>query len=131
MYLVLDGIRLGIRRNTKEKEAILVAWAFLEDGKRELISVSLGNQESYAAWKSFLDDMITRGMNEPLLIVIDGCPGLIKAVNESFPNSDVQRCTKHKTENVLSSVKTTKTKVHDDSKKDILCTYIWSCSRGN
>jgi len=56
MYLVLDGIRLGIRRNTKEKEAILVAWAFLEDGKRELISVSPGNQESYAAWKSFLDN---------------------------------------------------------------------------
>ena len=77
MYLVLDSIRLDIR-------AILVAWAFLEDGKRELISVSPKNQESYAAWKSFLDDMITRGMNEPLLIVIDGCPGLIKAVNESL-----------------------------------------------
>jgi len=30
--------------------------------------------------------MITRGMNEPLLIVIDGCLGLIRAVNESFPN---------------------------------------------
>ncbi len=118
MYLVLDGIRLGIRRNTKEKEAILVAWAFLEDGKRELISVSLGNQESYAAWKSFLDDMITRGMNEPLLIVIDGCPGLIKAVNESFPNSDVQRCTKHKTENVLNKVlKSDKDKVHDDLRR--------------
>jgi len=34
--------RLGIRRNTK-KEAIPVSWAFLEDGKREFISVSHGN----------------------------------------------------------------------------------------
>jgi len=47
LYLILDVIRLGVRNNTTEKEAILIAWAFLEDGSRELIGVSLGNQESY------------------------------------------------------------------------------------
>lgn len=117
-YLILDGIRVGIRRNTKDKEAILVAWAFLEDGRRELIGVSLGNQESYAAWKSFLDNIIIRGMNDPLLITIDGCPGLIRAVNELFPNSDIQRCTKHKTENVLNKVlKSDRDKIHDDLRR--------------
>ena len=40
-------------------------------------------------------------MSEPMLTVIDGCPGLSKAVDEVFPESDKQRCTKHKTENVL------------------------------
>ena len=83
---------------------MLVAWAFLEDGSRELINVSLGNQESYGAWKGFLEDMLKRGLREPLLIVIDGCPGLIKAVKEIFPSSDIQRCTKHRTENVLNKV---------------------------
>ena len=43
-------------------------------------------------------------MIEPMLTVIDGCPGLIKAVNEVFPESDKQRCTKHRTENVLDKV---------------------------
>ena len=38
-------------------------------------------------------------MSEPMLTVIDGCPGLSKAVDEVFPESDKQRCTKHKTEN--------------------------------
>jgi len=104
VYLVLDGVRVGVRAGTKEKEAVLVAWAFLEDGSRELVGVSLGNSESYNAWKGFLEDLMRRGMGAPMLTVIDGCPGLIKAVDEVFPESDKQRCTKHRTENVLDKV---------------------------
>jgi len=79
IYLVLDAVRMGVRAGTKEKEAVLVAWAFLED-------------------------LLKREMNVPMLTVIDGCPGLIKAVDEVFPESDKQRCTKHRTENVLDKV---------------------------
>jgi transposase-like protein len=103
-YLILDGTRLAVRAGTREKEAVLVAWGFLEDGSLEPLSISLGNQESYNAWKWFLEDMVKRGLGEPILTAIDGCPGLIKAVREVFPNSDIQRCTKHKTENVLDKV---------------------------
>jgi transposase-like protein len=104
IYLVLDAVRMGVRAGTKEKEAVLVAWAFLEDGSRELVSVSLGNSESYSTWKGFLEDLLKREMNVPMLTVIDGCPGLIKAVDEVIPESDKQRCTKHRTENVLDKV---------------------------
>lgn len=103
-YLILDGTRLAVRAGTREKEAVLVAWGFLEDGSLEPLSISLGSQESYNAWKWFLEDMVRRGLQKPMLIVIDGCPGLIKAVKELFPDSDLQRCTKHKTENVLDKV---------------------------
>ena len=118
IYLILDGIRLAVRAGTRGKEAVLVAWGFLEDGSRELIGVSLGNQESYSAWRGFLEDMINRGLNEPMLTVIDGCPGLIKAVEELLPNSDIQRCTKHRTENVLDKVlKEDRVKVKDSIRK--------------
>lgn len=118
VYLILDGTRLGVRANTKEKEAVLVAWAFLEDGSRELLSISLGNQESYSAWKGFLEDMQKRGLRDPLLIVIDGCPGLTRAVREVFPRTDIQRCTRHKAENVLNKVlKEDRDKVKDSIRK--------------
>jgi putative transposase len=117
-YLILDGTRLAVRAGTKEKEAVLVAWGFLEDGSLEPLSISLGSQESYNAWKWFLEDMVKRGLQEPLLTVIDGCPGLIKAVKEVFPVSDIQRCTKHKTENVLDKVlKEDREKVKDSLRK--------------
>jgi len=118
VYLILDGIRLGVRAGTKEKEAVLVAWGFLEDGRRELMGVSPGNQESYSAWRGFLEDMAKRGLNEPMLTVIDGCPGLRKAVEELFPNTDIQRCTKHRTENVLNKVlKEDRARVKDSLRK--------------
>jgi putative transposase len=104
VYMVLDGIRLGVRGGTTEKEAVLAAWGFLADGSRELIGVCLGNQESHRAWKGFLEDMGNRGLNDPLLVVMDGCPGLNKAVADVFPSADIQRCTKHRTENVLDKV---------------------------
>jgi putative transposase len=117
-YLILDGTRLAVRAGTREKEAVLVAWGFLEDGSLEPLSISLGNQESYNAWKWFLQDMVRRGLQEPMLIVIDGCPGLIKAVTEVFPGSDKQRCTKHRTENVLDKVlKEDKDKVKESLRK--------------
>jgi transposase-like protein len=117
-YLILDGTRLAVRAGTKEKEAVLVAWGFLEDGSLEPLSISLGSQESYNAWKWFLEDMVKRGLQEPLLVVIDGCPGLVKAVKEVFSVSDIQRCTKHKTENVLDKVlKEDREKVKDSLRK--------------
>ena len=50
---------------------------------------------------SFFEDMKRRGLNEPLLVVIDGNSGLRKAVRESFPNSCVQRCQVHRMRNIL------------------------------
>jgi len=118
LYLILDGIRIGVRAGTKEKEAVLVAHAFLWNGKREVLSVALGNRESYNSWKGFLDDLRERGLRDPLLIVTDGCPGLIRAVEEVFPGVDVQRCTKHKMENVLEKVlKEDRDEVRDDLRK--------------
>ncbi|HLA00072.1 MAG TPA: IS256 family transposase [Thermodesulfovibrionales bacterium] len=117
-YLILDGTRLAVRAGTREKEAVLVAWGFLEDGSLEPLSISLGSQESYNAWKWFLEDMVKRGLQEPILVVIDGCPGLVKAVKEVFSVSDIQRCTKHKTENVLDKVlKEDREKVKDSLRK--------------
>jgi transposase-like protein len=72
VYLIVDAVRMGVRAGTTEKKAVLVAWAFLEDGSRELVGVSLGNSESYNAWKGFLEDLTQRGMREPMLRVIDG-----------------------------------------------------------
>jgi transposase-like protein len=50
----------------REKEAVLAAWGFLEDGSLEPLSISLGRQESYNAWKWFLEDMVRRSLQEVL-----------------------------------------------------------------
>jgi transposase-like protein len=118
LYLVVDGIRVGVRAGTSEKEAVLVANAFLSNGRREVLGVALGNRESYLSWKGFFDDLRERGLKDPLLIVSDGCPGLLRAMEEVFPGVETQRCTKHKMDNVLEKVlKEDHEEVRDDLRR--------------
>ncbi len=56
---------------------------------------------SYDCWISFLHDRTSRGLDEPLLIISDGQPGLKKALREVFPMTIKQRCRVHKMRNIL------------------------------
>lgn len=103
-YLFLDAIYESVRRLSGLKEAILVAWGIMRDGRKVLLSLTLGNKESLSCWLEFLRDMVKRGLRVPLSVTSDGCPGLIKAVEEVFPRSLRIRCWVHKMENLSSKV---------------------------
>jgi Transposase, Mutator family len=62
-------------------------YALLDDGQPVLLDLDLGPRESYDAWLSFLQDLVARGLREPLLIVMDGAPGLVKAVKRVWRSS--------------------------------------------
>ena len=101
LYLFLDGTYLKYRVESDRKEPVLVAYGIREDGKKLLLHVGPGNRESYQNWKAFLHEMTGRGLKTPLLVVTDGNPGVVKAVEEVFPVALRQRCQKHKMNNIL------------------------------
>ncbi len=103
-YLFLDGVYESLWRQAGVKQGILVAWAICRDGSKVLLHVALGNKESYEAWLDFLRDLVRRGLNAPVLVVSDGAPGLIRAVEEEWPRSLRQPCLAHKMRNVLGKV---------------------------
>ena len=86
------------------KEGVLVAWGFTEEGERVLLSVMLGMRESHEDWLALGRDLIARGLGAPLLIVADGAPGLIKAVEQCWPASDRQHCAVHRLRNLLAKL---------------------------
>lgn len=102
LYLFLDGAYWKMRNGTQGKEAILVAYGIRWDGKKVLLQVAVGNKESYDCWLAFLHDLTERGLNEPTMVVNDGCPGAIKACKEIFPHALKQRCQVHKMRNILA-----------------------------
>jgi transposase-like protein len=104
LYLFLDGFYLGVHKGRKEKDAILVAHGVRRDGSRVLLSVMYGGRESADAWKGLLHDLVERGLKIPALAVSDGNAGLIRAIKDVLPTVPRQRCTKHRTENVLARV---------------------------
>ncbi len=104
VYLFVDGVYESLRLNLGAKEAILCAWAILSDGRKILLHLALGNKESYDCWKEFFRNMISRGLRMPLLVISDGAPGLIKAIDECFPKSKRQRCLVHKLRNIANKL---------------------------
>ena len=104
VYLFLDGEYVALRQGTDEKEGVLCAYGITDRGRKVLIHLGIGERESYSAWLSFLHDMTGRGLNEPLLVINDGNPGLKKAIREVFPRSLKQRCQVHKMRNILSKL---------------------------
>ena len=117
LYLELDGTFLRYHQGAEKKEPILVATGYRIDGTRVLLHIGVGNGESYANWKGFLQEMVARGLREPLLIVTDGNPGVLKAIEEVFPQSLKQRCQKHRLENILGKAPK---EIHDELKAEIL-----------
>jgi putative transposase len=101
--LFLDATFLAVRPEGP-KEGVLVAWGFTEEGERVLLSVMLGMRESHEDWLALARDLIARGLGAPLLVVADGAPGLIKAVEQCWPASDRQHCAVHRVRNLLAKL---------------------------
>src|SRR5205085_5342032 len=101
--LFLDAVFLPVRPGGP-KEGVLVAWGFTEEGERVLLAVMLGMRESHEDWLELGRDLIARGLGAPLLVVADGAPGLIKAIEQCWPASDRQHCAVHRLRNLLAKL---------------------------
>ena len=101
--LFLDATFIAVRPDGP-KEGVQVAWGFTEEGERVLLSVALGMRESFEDWQTLGRDLISRGLGAPMLIVADGAPGLIKAIEQCWPASDRQRCCVHRARNLYAKL---------------------------
>jgi transposase-like protein len=104
LYLFLDGIYMKLRPEDKRKVAVLCAYGMLWDGRKVLLHMAVGDKESTACWEAFLEEMKRRGLNVPLLTVIDGNAGVRKAVEHKLRDSLIQRCQVHKMRNVINKL---------------------------
>ena len=102
-YLFLDGSHFRMHDGARA-EPVLAAWGITTEGRPVLVGLDSDASESTDAWKGFLDGLVSRGLRAPLLVVSDGAPGLIAAVELVFPNSLRQRCAIHRCRNILAKV---------------------------
>ena len=100
-YLYLDATFLDARwARSVENVAALVAYGIDPDGKRRLLAVTIGAQESEASWTDLLQQLLSRGLDGVCLVISDDHAGLKAAVRRLLPEVPHQRCTVHLTRNV-------------------------------
>src|SRR5437764_6187881 len=103
VVLFLDAIYLPVRPSGP-KEGVICAWGIDENGHRALVSVRLGAREAKEDWLELGRDLASRGLAAPRLIVADGAPGLIGAIEEIWPRADRQHCAVHRLRNLLAKL---------------------------
>src|SRR5215204_2690485 len=101
--LILDGTVVRVRLDRKATSiSLLVVIGVREDGQKVLLAIKSMGGESAEAWRSVLDDLIRRGLRRPEFLIVDGAPGLEKALAAVWDGVPTQRCTVHKHRNLLA-----------------------------
>jgi putative transposase len=84
IYVYLDGFALRVRSAGKAVSVpVLGVVGVLRDGRKHLVALELCAGESFVAWKGCLDDLVARGLQPPVLAIIDGNAGLRRAIGRS------------------------------------------------
>jgi len=107
VYIWADGIHVKVRLedDANKKQCMLVVIGATPDGKKELLAVQDGYRESEQSWSELLLDLKHRGLDiSPKLAIADGALGFWAALRKISPETKEQRCTVHKTANVLNKM---------------------------
>jgi len=101
--LILDGTVVKVRLDRKATSiTLLVVLGVRRDGQKVLLAAKSMGGESEAAWRAILDDLTRRGLKKPELTIVDGAPGLEKALVSLWSDLPIQRCTVHKLRNLIA-----------------------------
>jgi putative transposase len=104
VYVWADGVYLQARMEP-QAECMLVLIGATPEGKKELVGFQVGLRESTQSWRELLVDLKARGLAiAPELATGDRALGFWKALEEVSPTTRHQRCTAHKTANVLDKL---------------------------
>ena len=101
-YLIvwMDGIVFKVRENSKViNKTIYIAVGLRIDGKKEVLGLWLGKNESSAFWMSVLTDIKARGTQDILITATDNLNGFTDTIKTIFPNSVTQICVVHQIRN--------------------------------
>ena len=101
----IDAIHYSVRDNgVIRKLAAYVILGINTEGKKEVLSINVGDNESAKYWLSVLNELKNRGVRDILILCADGLTGIKEAIAAAFPKTEYQRCIVHQVRNTLKYV---------------------------
>lgn len=103
--IYIDAIHYSVRDNgVIVKKAAYVILGLTMDGRKEVLSLAIGENESAKFWLNALNELKNRGVQDIMIICADGLTGIKEAISAAFPKTDYQRCMVHMVRNTLKYV---------------------------
>lgn len=96
----LDAMHYHVRSEGHiVKKAVYIAIGINMDGKKDVLGMWVGENESAKFWAGVLNSMRNRGVDDILIACTDNLTGFSQAIEAVFPQTDIQNCIIHQLRN--------------------------------
>lgn len=103
--LFIDAIHYSVRDNGLiRKLAAYVVLGIDQEGRKEVLTIEVGENESSKYWLGVLNGLKNRGVKDILILCADGLTGIKEAITAAYPKTEYQRCIVHQVRNTLKYV---------------------------
>jgi len=103
IFMDATVLKIRIDRVVKNIACYIMLGVTLE-GKKEIIGIWIGENETSKYWLTVLNDIQKRGVKDVLIFAIDGLNGFSEAISAVYPKAEIQRCIVHQIRNSLKFV---------------------------
>jgi len=92
----MDAIHYNVRQdNAIVKKAVYIAIGVKLNGSKEVLGMWVGGNESAKYWLGVLNEIKNRGVEDIMIVSVDGLTGFGDAIHAVFPQTEIQRCIVH------------------------------------
>ena len=95
-FVFMDAIHYKVKEDHRYiTKAAYVVLGITQDGRKDILGVWIGENESSKFWVNVLNELKSRGVMDIYLFCTDGLCGMMQAIEAVFPGSRLQRCIVH------------------------------------
>lgn len=95
-FVFMDAIHYKVRENHQYvTKAAYVVLGINMDGRKDILGIWIGENESAKFWLSVLNDLNSRGVKDVYVFCVDGLTGFREAIAAAYPQAQMQRCIVH------------------------------------
>lgn len=92
----MDAVHFHVREDNRTvKKAVYVAIGVKLNGIKEVLGMWIGGNESAKYWLGVLNEIKNRGVEDIMIVSVDGLTGFVDAIGAVFPQAEIQRCIVH------------------------------------
>ena len=96
----MDAIHYHVRSEGRIiKKAVYIAIGINLDGRKEVLGMWVGENESAKFWATVLNGLKNRGVEDIFIACTDNLTGFSSAIEAVFPNTEIQNCIIHQLRN--------------------------------
>ena len=96
----MDAIHYHVRSEGRiVKRAVYIALGIDMNGKKDVLGMYVGENESAKFWLSIMNGLKNRGVEDILIACVDGLNGFPQAIEAVYPKTEIQQCIIHQIRN--------------------------------